>query len=68
MDKLPRTPFVLRFGEAAPLRGVTSGSYDRERQVWVAPAGEGLAYGNTPTTLNTSAPERTDEIDQGEGV
>ena len=62
MENLSRKPFVLRFAESVTPT-VTPGYYDRERQVWIAP--EGLS---APHTLNTSAPERTDEIDQGPGI
>lgn len=55
-------PFVLKFAEPV-LRSASSGYYDREKQLWIYP--EGMQKQNT---LRTSAPERTDEIDQGPGV
>ena len=65
MENLARTPFILRFAEPA-VPTVTPGSYDKEKQLWISP--EGCATSAHAKTLATSAPERTDEIDQGEGV
>ena len=62
METTLGTPFVLKFAEHV-VPSVTSGHYDRETQLWVTP--EGQADRNT---LATSAPERTDEIDQGPNV
>ena len=65
MDSLPRTPFILKFAEPVQPT-VTPGTYDKEKQVWLTP--EGCPSFSNTNTLATSAPERTDEIDQGEGV
>lgn len=55
-------PFILRFAEPVPQSKV-SGHYDYEKQVWIT---TGKMVG--PMTLRTSAPEATDEIDQGPGI
>ena len=65
MEDLSRSPFILSFAEPVTPT-ITPGTYDREKQMWLTPDGH-TATANT-NTLATSAPERTDEIDQGEGV
>jgi len=55
-------PFVLRFAEPVQHTDMP-GYYDREKQIWISPESR-----VPPVTLRTSAPERTDEIDQGPGV
>jgi len=53
-------PFVLRFAEAVP-SSYSPGFYDYENQIWVGPS-------DGRFTIRTSAPERTDEVDQGTNV
>lgn len=65
MQEIPYKPFILRFAEPVT-HTTTPGYYDRDKQLWVTP--KGMADRTPEFTIRTSAPEKTDEIDQGTGI